>query len=147
MTDAEAHDGSLGLMRWIMWEQRRQGEAWVSERDLTHEQSAVLAFLAQTPGVIQRDIARITRTSAPSVSRLLAGLESRGLVERRLEDDDARSRRVFATPAALQLISGFSSAMQAIENSILGSLDATERDTLHGLLVKVTASLPVPSFD
>ena len=49
----------------------------------------------------------MTRTSAASVSSLLQGLERRGLVERRTEEGNERSKRVYATPAGVELIAGF----------------------------------------
>ena len=73
--DAPRLTTTLDLVRWIGWAQRKAGEDWVRERELTHEQSFVLGYLAQSPGAIQRDIARMTRTSAASVSSLLQVLE------------------------------------------------------------------------
>jgi len=143
MDDAEPGT-SLGLLRWIMWAQRKAGEDWIRERDLSHEQSFVLGYLVRNPGAIQRDIARVSRTSPASVSSLLQGLERRGLVERRTEPGDERSKRVHATPAGAELISGFDTAMTAVERTILAPLDETERATLHALLVKITAELPEP---
>ena len=104
---------SLELVRWIGWAQRKAGEDWIRERELSHEQGFVLGYLVQNPGAIQRDIAQISRTSAASVSSLLQGLERRGLVERRTEDGDERSKRVYATPAGAELIAGFDAAMAA----------------------------------
>lgn len=112
---------------------------------MSQQQSFVLGFLAQNPGSIQRDIAGITRTSAASVSSLLQGLERRGLIERRTEDGDERSKRVSATPEGVALISGFDTAMAAVEDRILAPLDRGERDALHALLAKVTAELPTPT--
>jgi DNA-binding MarR family transcriptional regulator len=56
----------------------------------------VLGYLVQNPGAIQRDIAQVSRTSAASVTSLLQGLERRGLVERRTEQGNERSKRVYA---------------------------------------------------
>lgn len=136
---------SLGLVRWIGWAQRKAGEDWIRARELSHEQSFVLGYLAQNPGAIQRDIAQISRTSAASVSSLLQGLERRGLVERRTEAGDERSKRVYATPAGTELIAGFDTAMAAADDTILAPLDADERATLHALLIKITAVLPQPT--
>ena len=83
----------------------------------------MLGYLVQNPGAIQRDIAQISRTSAASVSSLLQGLERRGLVERRTEDGDERSKRVYATPAGAELIAGFDTAMAAADETILAPLD------------------------
>jgi MarR family transcriptional regulator, repressor for mepA len=138
----EPTDSSLALVRWIGWAQRRAGEDWIRSRELTHEQGFVLGYLVQNPGAIQREIARISRTSASSVSSLLQGLERRGLVERRTDDGDERSKRVYATPAGSELIAGFDAAMAAADDTILSPLTRAERATLHALLTKITAELP-----
>ncbi|CAN5299576.1 MarR family transcriptional regulator [soil metagenome] len=138
-------DTTLQQLRWVAWAQMKAGEDWIRERELSHAQSFVLGYLVQNPGAIQRDIAQVSRTTAASVSSLLQGLESRGLVERRTEDGDDRSKRVFATSAGAALIAGFEDAMLAAEDTILAPLDEGERATLHRLLTKITAELPQPT--
>ena len=143
--DAPRLTSTLELVRWIGWAQRKAGEDWIRARELSHEQAFVLGYLVQNPGAIQRDIAQISRTSAASVSSLLQGLERRGLVERRTESGNERSKRVFATPAGTELIAGFENAMAAADETILTPLDQAERAALHALLTKITAELPQPS--
>ncbi|WP_254786044.1 MarR family winged helix-turn-helix transcriptional regulator [Curtobacterium sp. MCBA15_008] len=138
-------DSPLQQMRWIGWAQRKAAEEWVRERDLTQEQSFVLGYLQRTPGAIQRDIADITRTSAASVSSLLQGLERRGLVERRADAGNARTKRVYATDEGIALIAGFEDAMVALDDVLLAPLSEDERTTLQALLQKVTADLPEPT--
>ncbi len=146
MNDVEVpFNSTLGLLRWVGWAQMMAGQDWVRERDLTQQQAFALGFLEQNPGVIQRDIAELTRTTPASVSSLLQGLESRGLIERRSESGNARSKRIYATPAGIALIAGFDEAMALAEDRILAPLDAVERDTLHALLSKVTSVLPQPT--
>jgi MarR family transcriptional repressor of mepA len=142
---AERLTSSLELVRWIGWAQRKAGEDWIRARELSHEQGFVLGYLAQNPGLIQRDIAQISRTSAASVSSLLQGLERRGLVERRTEGGDERRKRVYATAEGAELIAGFEAAMAAADETILAPLDETERATLQSLLEKITAQLPQPT--
>ncbi len=136
---------TLSLVRWIGWAQRKAGEDWIRERELTHEQSFALGYVEANPGAIQRDIASLTRTSAASVSSLLQGLERRGLVERRTENGDERSKRVYATAEGAELISGFEAAMAAADDVILAPLDEAERATLNALLTKITSVLPQPT--
>ncbi|MBU8807373.1 MarR family winged helix-turn-helix transcriptional regulator [Mycolicibacterium goodii] len=136
--------GSLDLMRWIVWAQRKTGEEWIRERGLSHEQSAALVYLVRNPGAIQRDLAQMSRTSAASVSSLLQGLERRGLVERRTEPGNERSKRVYATSAGSELIAGFDTAMSGVEETILAPLNQAERATLQALLTKIGADLPQP---
>ncbi|GAA2569491.1 hypothetical protein GCM10010435_49390 [Winogradskya consettensis] len=136
---------SLELMRWIGWAQRKAGEEWIRARELSFEQAFVLSHLVQNPGSMQRHIAQTTRTSAASVSSLLQGLERRGLVERRTEPGNERSKLVFATPAGAALADGLGGAMAAADETILAPLDETERAALHALLQKITAVLPQPT--
>ncbi|ROS75486.1 MarR family winged helix-turn-helix transcriptional regulator [Cellulomonas sp. PhB143] len=138
---------SLELMRWIGWAQRKVGEDWIRERDLSHEQAFVLGYLVQNPGAIQRDIAQVSRTSPASVSSLLQGLERRGLIERRTPTSNARTKLVHATPAGTELIAGFETAMTSADETILAPLDEAERATLHALLTTITAEIPQPSRD
>jgi DNA-binding MarR family transcriptional regulator len=75
----------------------------------------------------------------------LQGLERRGLVERRTEGGDERGKRVYATPAGVELIAGLDTAMASVDETILAPLDQTERATLIALLTKITAGLPQPT--
>ncbi len=136
---------SLELVRWIGWAQRKVGEDWIRARELSHEQAFVLGYLVQNPGAIQRDIAQVSRTTPASVSSLLQGLERRGLVERRTEGGNERSKRVYPTAVGSQLIAGFDTAMAAADETILAPLDEQERADLHDLLSKITAGLPRPT--
>ncbi|WP_431033804.1 MarR family winged helix-turn-helix transcriptional regulator [Streptomyces sp. P6-2-1] len=137
--------GSLDLMRWIVWALRKGGEDWMRERELSHEQAFTLGYLVQHPGAMQRDIAEASRTSAASVSSLLKGLERRGLVERRTEPGDERSKRVYATPEATEQIAGFDTTMRAVAEDVLSPLTEEQRETLHALLTTITEHLPPPS--
>ncbi|WP_433617620.1 MarR family winged helix-turn-helix transcriptional regulator [Dactylosporangium sp. CA-139114] len=145
--DAPRLTTTLDLLRWIGWAQQKAGEEWIRARELSFAQAFALGYLVRSPGAIQRDLQKMTRTSAASVSSLLQGLERRGLVERRTEGGDERSKRVYATPAGAELIAGFDAAMAATEETILAPLDQAERDALHALLTKITSVLPQPTRD
>ena len=145
MNKAPRFDTTMQLLRWVGWAQMKAGEDWTRARELTREQSFTLGYLAQNPGAMQREIAQTSRTTAASVSSLLQGLERRGLVERRSEAGDDRSKRVFITDAGSTLIAGFPEAMAAADETILAPLDDDERATLHALLQKITAALPPPT--
>lgn len=137
---------TLGLLRWIGFAQRKAADDWVRERGLTMEQGFTLGFLVDNPGAIQRDVAKMSRTSAASVSSLLQGLERRGLVERRSEPGDERSKRVYATDAGRELVSGFDEAMESADETILAPLGEPERTALRDLLLTIVAELPEPRF-
>jgi len=142
MTASESPATPLESMRWIGWAQRKAAEEVFRARELSFEQGFALTFLVQNPGVIQRDLARMTRTTAGAVSSLLQGLERRGLVERRMEPGDDRSKRLYPTPAGTDLIAGVDTTMDTVQETILGPLNRAERATLQTLLSKITAALP-----
>lgn len=143
-TDSTETISTLGLLRWIGFAQRKAADDWVRERGLTMEQGFTLGYLVDSPGAIQRDVAKMSRTSAASVSSLLQGLERRGLVERRSEPGDERSKRVYPTAAGKELVDGFDDAMAAADETILAPLDEAERATLRELLLKLVAEIPKP---
>ncbi|WP_159613434.1 MarR family winged helix-turn-helix transcriptional regulator [Glutamicibacter sp. JC586] len=141
----EMPTGTLHLFRWIGWALTKSGEDWIRERNLSQAQGFVLGYLVQNPGAIQRDIAKVSRTTPASVSSLLQGLETRELIERRSDTGNERIKNVYATAAGASLIDGFEDAMNAAEEEILAPLDESERTTLHTLLSKITAQLPRPT--
>ncbi|WP_271985488.1 MarR family winged helix-turn-helix transcriptional regulator [Pseudoclavibacter terrae] len=144
---APAPRSPLEFVRWISWAQMKAGEDWTRERELTRSQSFVLDSLVQSPGASQSELARRSRTTPASVSSLLRGLEGRGLIERRTEGGDERTKRVYATAAGAALIAGFEEAMVAADETILAPLDADERAAFQKLLAKITAQLPQPVRD
>lgn len=137
-------DSPLAKLRVINWAQVQAGQDWIRSRGLTLQQAFVLNYLVGNPGAIQRDIARETRTTPANVSGVLRGLEVRELVERRFEGGDERSKRVFATAAGVELVTGHEEAMAAADESLLAPLTHAERATLKALLDKITADLPDP---
>lgn len=133
---------SLELFRSILATQRKAAEEQARARDLTFEQAMVLGFLERQPGAIQRDIAAMSHTTASNVSLLLKGLERRGLVERRTENGNERSKRVYATSSGLQLIAGFEAALTEVDKAVFAPLTAAEQADLEVLLGKVNAQPP-----
>jgi DNA-binding MarR family transcriptional regulator len=133
---------SFELFHSIMGAQRKAAEEWARARDLSFEQAMVIGYLEQRPGAIQRDIAGMSRTTAANVSLLLKGLERRGLVERRTEGGDERSKRVYATPAGIALVAGLDAAMAEVDEAVLAPLNNAERAGLEALLDKINERLP-----
>jgi MarR family transcriptional repressor of mepA len=134
-------DPNFALMRQIVSAQWRAGEEWIREREISIEQGGVLGYLLDHPGAIQRDIAKATNRGEASVSAMLQKLDKRGLVERRAENGDDRSKRVYATPAGAELIAGLDVAMAAVDEVILAALTVNERRKLEAVLRKITAGL------
>ena len=77
----------------------------LAEHDLTEQQWRVLRALSPSPaGLEVGDIASATFLLGPSLSRILANLESRGLIERTRVPHDARRARISLTTDAVELV-------------------------------------------
>jgi DNA-binding MarR family transcriptional regulator len=70
---------------------REQGE------DITPEQWAVLIRLWEKEGVTQSELSEATFRDKPTMSRIVDSMERNGIVERRVDPEDARARLVHLT--------------------------------------------------
>jgi DNA-binding MarR family transcriptional regulator len=71
--------------------------------ELTPEQWMVLVRLSVEPELTQSALSEATLRDKPTMSRIVEGMESRGLVRRRPDPTDARGRLVSLTPEAQRL--------------------------------------------
>ena len=65
--------------------------------EVTPEQWAVLIRLWEHDGPTQGELSEATFRDAPTMSRILSGMEARGLLARRADRSDGRVRRVHLT--------------------------------------------------
>lgn len=63
--------------------------------EITAEQWVILGQLWNEDGLTQEALCRVTCLEKSSLSRLLDGLEGKGLIERRKDERDARCNRIF----------------------------------------------------
>lgn len=89
---------------------------------LTQARWVALLELSRADGLNQRDLADTLGIEGPTLVRLLDGLESQGLIERRSCPDDRRAKRVHLTAAADPLLL-----------EIRTIADSTRRELLAGI--------------
>jgi DNA-binding MarR family transcriptional regulator len=70
---------------------------------------------------------------------LIDDLEQAGLVERRADPLDRRSRHIVATARGRQLWVATEKRLQEVEDQVLGTLSLPEKTTFRGLLQRVAA--------
>jgi DNA-binding MarR family transcriptional regulator len=71
---------------------------------LTLDQCRVLTHLARNEGISQARLAYLTDTDPMTLGRILERMEGDGLVERRPDPDDRRTRTLFLQSAAAPLL-------------------------------------------
>lgn len=102
--------------------------------ELTPSQQAVFASIAKNgPATIGR-IAELEHVQPPSASKIVASLETRGLVERRSDPDDRRCSLIVATPDGHAYLDGVRAAGRSWLAAQLSELDAGNASALVAAL-------------
>jgi DNA-binding MarR family transcriptional regulator len=96
----------------------------------------VLSFLAERDGIPQQELGDICGVDANNLVLLLNELEAAGFVQRRRDPEDRRRHIVEITEQGRTAYGRGERAREAVEDEVLGALDADERETLRRLLAK-----------
>lgn len=96
-----------------------------------------LTMLDLAPGLDQQNLAARLGVDKVSVGQMMDRLERAGLLERRLDPANRRSRRLHLTPAGLLLRRRLQPAALAAQDRILAPLDPEERLVLVDMLTRL----------
>jgi len=106
--------------------------------DLTPVQFAALSTLADHPGIDQATLAGLIAYDRVTIGGVIARLESRGLVIRETSEADRRARVLRLTERGEAVLRTALPAVRRTQEVILKDLSPEERETLLGLLHKMT---------
>ena len=103
--------------------------------DASGSASAALVTLADSPDLSVTQLGQAIGLSQPAAARMVDGLVSRGLVERR--PASGRAVAVRLTRAGRQAVAGLLQARSGVLGALIDELDPDEQVLLAGLLEKV----------
>ncbi|MDO9396944.1 MAG: MarR family transcriptional regulator [Herbiconiux sp.] len=111
--------------------------------ELTPGQVSALSTIDQLGPLRPGDLARAERVAAPTVTRLLADLENRGLIVRTADPDDGRSFFLTATEAGADSIRRARSERAERVLEVFEELTDEQIDTLEAALdaLEITAGM------
>jgi len=89
---------------------------------ITRSQWWVLAFLSRRDGMIQTALAADLDLTKVAIGGLLDRMEVAGFVERRADQRDGRSRRVYLTSSGMRTIATIRGNVEQIEREILANV-------------------------
>jgi MarR family transcriptional regulator, organic hydroperoxide resistance regulator len=104
-------------------------------------QDQVLFRLWRKEGLSQAQLGERLGCEAPTVTNMVRRMEASGLVERRVDCDDARVVRVYLTDRGRRLEAPVREVWGRIEKSLLDGLNAEEQFLFHRLLVQARQNL------
>ena len=97
--------------------------------DLTVDQWVLIDHVARNQGISQNTLAELTTKDAPTVTRILDLLVKKGLVERRMSDEDRRKFNIYLMPEGVKTFEMVLPVVKEIRRLGWGSLN--EEDYAH----------------
>jgi DNA-binding MarR family transcriptional regulator len=109
----------------------------LSGENLTQIEFAALAFLDDMPGIDQRSLAAALGIDRNNASQVLDALEKRSLVDRRINGEDRRARKLHLTKIGSRTVNNIRPKTRAMNERILEPLTPSERRVFIDLLVRL----------
>ncbi|HRJ68053.1 MAG TPA: MarR family transcriptional regulator [Beijerinckiaceae bacterium] len=140
-------DGTLDLTRFFPYRLAILAEAvsqtmaqlYADRFDLTRQEWRIVAALGNRKRMAGRDVGRLSALDKMQVSRALARLEGRGMIDRAPDPDDRRNQVLSLTAEGRALYQKIVPLVQAREEYILSALSPEEVRTLNALMTRVQA--------
>ncbi len=104
-------------------------------------QEIILFQLWQQDGLTQSELAQLLEVTAPTVTKMLRGLEAGCIVHRQPDSTDARVMRVYLTPKGRALQAPVTQLWAAVEQRMLAGISEPELLLLRRLLAQMRANL------
>ena len=127
----------------------------LSRHGISFAQFRVLNCLWETDGMNQSEIADMLHITPASLSALLNLLVKKGLLERRVDENDTRSRRIYLTENGVMLKKVSWEIIESLEAVLAESFSGAEKELLlewlkaamGNIQAKETAMQQNPEFD
>lgn len=130
-------EGRLGyLLRQAHQAMRTAIEQEMREINLTAPQFSLLSVIRHEPGLTGTELAQDSMLTQQTTSEIVLTLERRGLIERRDDPRDRRSRRIHLTDAGAQVLGDADARVASLEEESARSLDSDERRRVAAWLVE-----------
>jgi DNA-binding MarR family transcriptional regulator len=144
----EDFDGNIGfLVNDVARLMRTLYDRRMAPLGLTRSQWWVLNHLYFHEGISQTQLAAILDIEKAALGRLLDRMEAKGLVARRQDDRDRRTRRVYLTKEIQPTLQVMRKAAAVTREESTGSLSQAERASLLDMLQRMREDLSALTAD
>ena len=104
-----------------------QAQVQAAGFDLTSVQIAALDAIAEQPAIDQASLAATISFDRATIGGVIERLESKGLVQRAVSEQDRRARLLTLTPEGEHLLAAIRPVVEALQAEILAPLSRAER--------------------
>jgi MarR family transcriptional regulator, organic hydroperoxide resistance regulator len=109
--------------------------------DVTPEQWAILIRLWEQDARPQSELSESTFRDGPTISRILDGMQARGLLDRRSDPSDGRARIVYLTRKGRELKRKLVPAVEVLVRKMMRGVNKAELETTRAALRKMFENL------
>jgi DNA-binding MarR family transcriptional regulator len=126
---------------------RRELQRRLAPHELSVAELTALSVLQHRPGLSNAQLARRSLITPQSMNDVVATLEQRGLVERRVDPSHGRILRTRLTRAGRRMLGRTDPIIEGLQAELLQDIPARDRDTVLRGLICATRRLSGPAFD
>ncbi len=116
----------------------------LGEVGLAFTQLKALFLLQEHDEMTVKDISARLSMSVPAMSRSVDGLVQRGMVARREDDTDRRSKQIALLPAGRDVLDRVTAAREHALVAFAAELSDAERTALHAALLPIAERITSP---
>lgn len=113
----------------------------IKDTELTSGQPKVLDYLYSHDGAIQKEIAQNCCIEQATLTSVLAGMENKGLIERRMMNGNRRNLYVFLTDKGKELTDRVEREFLRLEEVAFTGLDEHDKELAVGFLNRIKDNL------
>lgn len=131
------------LFQSIAIKVKRKADEQTSHLGLNAQQAKMIGYIHehQEKGLIQKEVAEHFDRRGATITSMLQGLEKHGYIERKIQSDNERQKKLYVLPKGEELIEQFYTTFSQVEEELTQALTPQERETLLSLLIKVNQNL------
>lgn len=109
--------------------------------DITHSQWLILMMLWQKDGRNQNELTNLMYREKTTITRVIEGMEKRGLIYREIDTRDRRNKLCYLTDEGNLLKAKLIPIVREINNQAIANIDSQEFDIFKSIIKKVLTNL------
>ncbi len=112
-----------------------------SGHDLTHSQLVILMMLWQKDGRNQNELTGLMYREKTTITRVIEGMEKRGLINREIDTKDRRNKLCYLTEEGHLLRCKLMPIVREVNQKAIANIDSPEFDIFKNVIKKVLTNL------